>query len=410
MGRSIFDPPPCLNGKTNTAWRNAASASFENPKLLRSRYWKRYNTITIPIQPASDFYDDAIAAAWQSISRRELEDKLEALRKQRARELERLIFKMWTMVHDGNSGNIDEAAAEVLNSGSLASMLKMICGLLFGWDAEDTSPLLRNRERMAKRGINPYGNEDGHAGEHSDEDWDVYGDDDYYKVRECEDTEEELLRWRFYQYYGLGDENSTPPDCDFIKGRGWVPKDRKPHRDAESSAKQETTSKGPNEPAATATRAEDSANDPTEDTTNAAGSQASNVGIAAAAVASDSDSELWSDSDGPDLHPQSPPWRCHSNTVRKFTRSSKAEKKTGHIFVDPAAVDLRDDKPESVLGTISKKKSGHGFANTGHRFAAAGNKFAKAGNKFAKAGNRFTKACSRFEKALRRKREKCVGM
>ncbi|KAJ3497452.1 hypothetical protein NLG97_g1884 [Lecanicillium saksenae] len=207
-------PPDSPDIETNRAWRNAARDSLPNPKLLRSRYWKRYNNITIPLQINDEFYVDAITAAYQLFSRAELEARLEKIRQERTRELEDLIIAIWKKTLDSGSANINDAAAEVLERGSLASMLKMICGFVFGWDGDDATPLERDRQRSSNARPG-WGNfvpdtlseeELRHVDEHSDEDWDRYMDDDHYRVRECEDSEEEVATWRFNRAHGIVDD------------------------------------------------------------------------------------------------------------------------------------------------------------------------------------------------------------
>lgn len=224
-----------LDAKTNLQWREAARESFHNPKLLRSRYWKRYNTITIPLQKPKEFYADALEAAWQSFSREELEGRLEARRRERAQDMEKLIYRIWNKADKGNSANIEEAAADILRHGSLSSMLRMISGFMYGWTGPDTTPKegLRARQKEEEKdrsyfyGLPFTMQEIMHMEEHSDEDWDLYKNDDDYCIRECEDSEEELSRWRSSQCHGLGGGGGggKPPGYEWVDGRGHVPEE-----------------------------------------------------------------------------------------------------------------------------------------------------------------------------------------
>lgn len=136
---SVFNAPKFLDSETNVKWYHMGCDSFSNPKLLRSRYWNRYNTITIPLLDTDDFYSDALAAARESQSREELEKLLDEKHKQRRQELEDLMKEIGEKYISESSR--DRAGRSVAFNGSLASLVRFISGSVFGWDDKsNTSP------------------------------------------------------------------------------------------------------------------------------------------------------------------------------------------------------------------------------------------------------------------------------
>lgn len=88
----MFPPPKLLPSAVKVAWIREAKPSFRDPGLLHRKYWKLYNTVTIPLLSPEEFYADALAAARDSETTRELEQTLAKKCEQRREELER-VFK-----------------------------------------------------------------------------------------------------------------------------------------------------------------------------------------------------------------------------------------------------------------------------------------------------------------------------
>lgn len=84
---SMFPPPKHLPPAVKFAWSHEAKSGFRDWRLLHNRYWKPFNTITIPLLSPEEFYADALAAARDSETVRELEQTLEKKHKQRQEEL-----------------------------------------------------------------------------------------------------------------------------------------------------------------------------------------------------------------------------------------------------------------------------------------------------------------------------------
>lgn len=139
----------------------------------------------------------------------------------------------------------------------------MICGLVYGWDREDTPLFMRSPENMENtipwvphRSGGVSEEEAKQMGENSDEDWDKYSDDDFYYIRECQDSDEEVLQWRYNSFHGTCKEREPLPDYEFIPERGWVPKNRPKRKRAETGTERSNlTSKSKPESTPTETAA-----------------------------------------------------------------------------------------------------------------------------------------------------------
>ena len=131
----MFPPPKLLPSGVKVAWTREAKPSFRDPRLLHRKYWKLYNTVTIPILSPEEFYADALAAARDSETTRELEQALAKKCEERREELER-VFKTVKDESPLHMHNLPvwAAASDSGNHGSLSSFARAIAGLVFGWD------------------------------------------------------------------------------------------------------------------------------------------------------------------------------------------------------------------------------------------------------------------------------------
>ncbi|KLU91904.1 hypothetical protein MAPG_10853 [Magnaporthiopsis poae ATCC 64411] len=83
--------PPDFTDEGDKIWIETAPETFNHPAKLWTSYWKRFNTIVIPLQSASSYFTDALAAAREAETREELEALLAAKYKERADELSRAV-------------------------------------------------------------------------------------------------------------------------------------------------------------------------------------------------------------------------------------------------------------------------------------------------------------------------------
>lgn len=84
---SLFPPPEKLPTGVKVAWATESNSGFCDSRLIHHKYWKPFNTITIPLLSPSEFYTDVLEAARNADTTRELEQALEEKYQQRRQEL-----------------------------------------------------------------------------------------------------------------------------------------------------------------------------------------------------------------------------------------------------------------------------------------------------------------------------------
>ncbi|KAL2756520.1 hypothetical protein ACRALDRAFT_1062274 [Sodiomyces alcalophilus JCM 7366] len=131
-----FDPP---NGtyQKEKIWINTAKPGFRNPKRVWNEYWKRFNTITIPLLDEDAYFADAIAAAKRAQDRDHLEELLAEKFEERRQDLTNLLTDIFLAARCDRknfpSQAVCNAARKVGETGSLDSFLQFVCGVAFNW-------------------------------------------------------------------------------------------------------------------------------------------------------------------------------------------------------------------------------------------------------------------------------------
>ncbi|SPQ21484.1 5ca93f65-ccab-4271-9d54-0b9d5afaf9a6 [Thermothielavioides terrestris] len=83
--------PPKITDKKNAIWIEIAKPGFRDPRYLWSDYWRRFNTITIPLLDEDAYFADALTAAKEAQSRQHLEELLAKRFEARRKELEQTV-------------------------------------------------------------------------------------------------------------------------------------------------------------------------------------------------------------------------------------------------------------------------------------------------------------------------------
>ncbi|KXH64143.1 hypothetical protein CNYM01_13530 [Colletotrichum nymphaeae SA-01] len=135
--------PPKMTYEKNKAWRRIAKPDFHNTKMIWGDYWRRYNTITVPLLDEDAYFADVIAAAKHAENRGHLEELLAAKYEERRRDLDIFIrdiaLSSITSRKHILSTNTRDAALKIGQTGSMDSFIQFVCGVIFGWGrAEDT--------------------------------------------------------------------------------------------------------------------------------------------------------------------------------------------------------------------------------------------------------------------------------
>jgi len=146
---SLFPPPDKLPTGVTVAWSREAKPGFGNPKLIHDRFWKPFNTVTIPLLSPAEFYADALAAARDSQTLRELEQTLEEKFQLRREELAQ---SFETIRKDASRGTeVGRAARDAGKHGSLSSFARAVGGLVFGWDQVHAGDFALNLDYLLPR-------------------------------------------------------------------------------------------------------------------------------------------------------------------------------------------------------------------------------------------------------------------
>ncbi|KAH0491206.1 hypothetical protein TgHK011_002646 [Trichoderma gracile] len=83
-----FEPPnPRHHKYKNAEWRRTAPHDIKHPDFLWSDYWRRFNTMQIPLFDEDEYYDVAIAAARESNGQEEFEQRLDKINRQQRKKL-----------------------------------------------------------------------------------------------------------------------------------------------------------------------------------------------------------------------------------------------------------------------------------------------------------------------------------
>ncbi|AEO63026.1 uncharacterized protein THITE_162666 [Thermothielavioides terrestris NRRL 8126] len=129
--------PPKITDKKNAIWIEIAKPGFRDPRYLWSDYWRRFNTITIPLLDEDAYFADALTAAKEAQSRQHLEELLAKRFEARRKELEQTVRDIFYASFSPRTPFPSEAArtaaSKVGTTGSLDSFIQSVCGVVWGW-------------------------------------------------------------------------------------------------------------------------------------------------------------------------------------------------------------------------------------------------------------------------------------
>ncbi|KAI3558864.1 hypothetical protein CABS02_00904 [Colletotrichum abscissum] len=139
--------PPKMTYEKNKAWRRIAKADFHDPKMIWGDYWRRFNTIAVPLLDEDAYFADIIAAAKHAENRGHLEELLAAKHEERRRDLDNFIrdiaLSSITSRQHFLSTNTRDAALKIGQTGSMDSFIQFVCGVIFGWSRAEDKQLMR---------------------------------------------------------------------------------------------------------------------------------------------------------------------------------------------------------------------------------------------------------------------------
>ncbi|KAK1470235.1 hypothetical protein CTAM01_16899 [Colletotrichum tamarilloi] len=139
--------PPKMTYEKNKAWRRIAKPDFHDPKMIWGDYWRRFNTIAVPLLDEDAYFADIIAAAKHAENRGHLEELLAAKHEERRRDLDNFIrdiaLSSITSRKHFLSTNTRDAALKIGQTGSMDSFIQFVCGVIFGWSMAEDKQLMR---------------------------------------------------------------------------------------------------------------------------------------------------------------------------------------------------------------------------------------------------------------------------
>ncbi|KAK1659891.1 hypothetical protein BDP55DRAFT_562151, partial [Colletotrichum godetiae] len=129
--------PPKMTYEKNKAWRRIAKPDFHNPKMIWGDYWRRFNTIAVPLLDEDAYFADIMAAAKHAENRGHLEELLAAKHEERRRDLDNFVrdiaLSSINFRQHFSSTSTRDAALKIGQTGSMDSFIQFVCGVVFGW-------------------------------------------------------------------------------------------------------------------------------------------------------------------------------------------------------------------------------------------------------------------------------------
>ncbi|KXH59540.1 hypothetical protein CSAL01_06629 [Colletotrichum salicis] len=130
----------------NKAWRRIAKPDFHNPKMIWGDYWRRFNTIAVPLLDEDAYFADVMTAAKQAENRGHLEELLAAKHEERRRDLDSFVrdiaLSSINFRQHFSSTNTRDAALKIGQTGSMDSFIQFVCGVVFGWSKAEDKQLI----------------------------------------------------------------------------------------------------------------------------------------------------------------------------------------------------------------------------------------------------------------------------
>ncbi|KAL4405116.1 hypothetical protein CABS03_13298 [Colletotrichum abscissum] len=139
--------PPKMTYEKNKAWRRIAKPDFHNPKMIWGDYWRRFNTIAVPLLDEDAYFADVMAAAKHAENRGHLEELLAAKHEERRRDLDSFVrdiaLSSINFRQHFSSTSTRDAALKIGQTGSMDSFIQFVYGVIFGWSRAEDKQLMR---------------------------------------------------------------------------------------------------------------------------------------------------------------------------------------------------------------------------------------------------------------------------
>ncbi|ETS05679.1 kinase-like protein [Trichoderma reesei RUT C-30] len=133
--------PPYYMRRTLRTWYNQVEPDLRDPELLWGDFWKRFNTVRIPVLPEEEYFERALEIAKSAKDRGDYEKIFE---ERNARDWQELLDLMsettrHTLYHHDNFPCDDawRKARKASQTGSLMEFVRLLKGVAFGWEADE---------------------------------------------------------------------------------------------------------------------------------------------------------------------------------------------------------------------------------------------------------------------------------
>ncbi|KAL7820139.1 hypothetical protein V8C44DRAFT_346842 [Trichoderma aethiopicum] len=137
-----FDNAPSFyKVSTLSRWYNDAVPELHDPELLWDVYWKRFNTMPIPILPYNEYFEKALEIAKVAKDKEEFERIFEERNAQAWKELQGFMLDAsYQTVYNKDIFPCEDALRKVkavARSGYLMDFIQLLKGSAFGWEADE---------------------------------------------------------------------------------------------------------------------------------------------------------------------------------------------------------------------------------------------------------------------------------
>ncbi|TFB00341.1 hypothetical protein CCMA1212_007907 [Trichoderma ghanense] len=165
-------PNPRHHKHKNAEWRRTAPPHIKHPDFLWGDYWRRFNTMQIPLFDEDEYYDIAIAVAKESNDQEEFEKRFERINRQQWKKLTAVMdHALKDALANAESFTSNDAwltAVYASQTGCLQYFVQLLEGVVsgrkaavVGADAEHETPLDNDTDENRDKARNPAGEETG---------------------------------------------------------------------------------------------------------------------------------------------------------------------------------------------------------------------------------------------------------
>ncbi|KAK0367951.1 hypothetical protein CLIM01_14692 [Colletotrichum limetticola] len=115
--------------------------------MIWGDYWRRFNTIAVPLLDEDAYFADVMAAAKHAENRGHLEELLAAKHEERRRDLDSFVrdiaLSSINFRQHFSSTSTRDAALKIGQTGSMDSFIQFVYGVIFGWSRAEDKQLMR---------------------------------------------------------------------------------------------------------------------------------------------------------------------------------------------------------------------------------------------------------------------------